>query len=693
MSQKKNSLLVLLLLAGFSLLFSGLMKQETAKELFEKALYLEETKGELEQAIEIYTRVVKEFPDERATAAKAQFHIGLCFEKLGHSEAVKAYELVLKNYADQPEQVSAARARLAELREKKPAGMRMVRLLPPEVFLDCQYLSPDGSKVVGVDFSVGQNIAVFDIATGQQELITHFDWGAKSRCTYFPVWSPDGKEIAYSTFSCWGGSDDEAVELKASTLIGESRLIYRNEDGIIWACDWMWDGSAIVTILQNSDKSYTLGLVPAIGGSFKALHNFKKNIETRLSSPASVSPDGRFIVFEDGPQDGDSDIFIITTDGKSLKTLTDHPADDSDPRWSPDGKHIVFLSRRHGGLSLWGVVMKDGRPEAQPFMIEGMQDASLANWTQRGLYYKKLIIMRDVFVMNVDPDDGEPTSMPKNVDYTPSGGNVCPVWSPDGKYLAFASDAVDRPSWGYIVVLPASGGEARKFLIPTDNYWSPGFHDLRWLPDSSGLGFSHRDNKGQYSLFRLKLATGEWKTWPIPVKSWTRIEWSPDGESFLYARQGFAHDESGIIEHNLKTGEERYFYRGLKDQDVFRRLKFSMDYKWLAFEGPKDQIFVVETETGKARKITEKLGSPAWSPDGQNLVALGDFNKNGFPVAVYILPVTDGPEKKLDLGIRFPKGTELFDPDWSPDGTKITFVTRLWKYDTILIENVIPKNK
>ena len=76
---------------------------QTAEELLPKAIQLEEVKGELEQAIEVYQSIVKEFPDNRPVAAKAYFHMGRCYEKLGNQEAQKAYTMVISNYADQEE--------------------------------------------------------------------------------------------------------------------------------------------------------------------------------------------------------------------------------------------------------------------------------------------------------------------------------------------------------------------------------------------------------------------------------------------------------------------------------------------------------------------------------------------------------------------------------------------------------------
>ncbi len=68
------------ILAFSLILFSYDSFTQTAEELFPKAIQLEEVNGELEQAIEVYQTIVKDFSDNKPIAAKAQFHIGLCYE-------------------------------------------------------------------------------------------------------------------------------------------------------------------------------------------------------------------------------------------------------------------------------------------------------------------------------------------------------------------------------------------------------------------------------------------------------------------------------------------------------------------------------------------------------------------------------------------------------------------------------------
>ena len=86
-------------------------------------------------------------------------------------------------------------------------------------------------------------------------------------------------------------------------------------------------------------------------------------------------------------------IYVMDTDGGKLQNLTNNPADDDGPSWSPDGKHIAFVSDRDGGR-FWGI-----------------------------------------FVMNANGSN--PRNLTKDgddlhIDFDPS-------WSPNGKHIAFAS--------------------------------------------------------------------------------------------------------------------------------------------------------------------------------------------------------------------------------------------------------------
>ncbi len=133
-----------------------------AKLDFEKALVLEEVEGRLEEAITLYQKIVSEAQDD-ALAAQAQLHIGTCYEKLGREEAREAYERVLRDYAEQVEHVSVARARLAALEESSTPGEPSGLVVRQVWDRPATAVSPDGRYVV---LQRQDSLRVHDLRTG-----------------------------------------------------------------------------------------------------------------------------------------------------------------------------------------------------------------------------------------------------------------------------------------------------------------------------------------------------------------------------------------------------------------------------------------------------------------------------------------------------------------------------------------------
>jgi tetratricopeptide (TPR) repeat protein len=106
--------ITIILLLAFAVLASA-AQTKPASVLLQEGLYAEEIEGDLEAAIKVYERVLKEFPRNRPVAAKALLHIGLSYEKLGKQEAQKAYQRVVQEFADQQKIAAEARTRLSRL--------------------------------------------------------------------------------------------------------------------------------------------------------------------------------------------------------------------------------------------------------------------------------------------------------------------------------------------------------------------------------------------------------------------------------------------------------------------------------------------------------------------------------------------------------------------------------------------------
>jgi Tol biopolymer transport system component len=690
---------ILLVAAAFLFLGWATVSQQNARDLFQKALSKERAEGDLKGAIVLYQEAL-DSAKEQSLAAQAQLRIGMCYEKLGNAEAVKAYEAVLSRFPKEAEVVAEARARLTALRKEEPAGLTMSRLLPPEVYLECPVLSSDGTKVLGIDFSKGQNVAVYDFAAGKKEFITNYDWDLPSLWTYAPIWSSDGQDVFYSA-GPWKASI--AQELWTSNLSGKSRLLYKNPHGAVASCDGLPDGSAVVAILEHKDGTFGLGLVSVKEGNLRELYPLKMTFNANrgpdlATMGASADAYGRFIAFSDGPADRGRDILIIAAEGGSPVVLTDHPADDKEPRWAPDGRHIVFLSNRHGNWALWGIAVRDGKPDGAPILImEGMQDAQLASWTKKGLISRTEALVRDVYTLEIDPLNHKTLGKPRPLDFTPSEIWYSSSWSPDGKYLSLLSFMRTGPTFeSSTVLLPLPGGKARKFK--NTPFLDSRGANFEWLPDASAIGFVFIDQEKGFHFARLDSDTGEWKTRPIPAGGLSKLDsniaWSGDGKSFYYRKGSENGSAPAIIAHNLETGEERCIFRTGTDQPLPGGLKISRDYKRLAM-GSRGEVVLVDINTGHAERLEygqkQKLSMPAWSPDGKFLVAVGNSGPEEYANELFIVSLADGQVRSLDISRHLPRGTQVYKPDWSPDGGKIVFNTWMNKIEVNLIQNLIPK--
>src|SRR5215831_13685853 len=154
--------------------FAVAQKDDQAEVLMQAAHQKQLVEGQLEEAIQLYKRIVQEHSGNHAVAAQALLEIGQCYEKLGNTEARKAYERLLRDYGDQNEAAAQARARLAALSGNTPSGgsQLVARRVwaGPDVHV-MGSLSPDGRYLSCVDGATG-DIALRDLATGKMRRLT-----------------------------------------------------------------------------------------------------------------------------------------------------------------------------------------------------------------------------------------------------------------------------------------------------------------------------------------------------------------------------------------------------------------------------------------------------------------------------------------------------------------------------------------
>ena len=106
---------ILLLLSTATLLAAApAARAESASDLMEQGIYSEETKGDLDSAVQLYKRVIAQARTDQALAAQAQYHLGLCYYKQqNYTDANTAFETLVKDYPDQKDMVALARKYLA----------------------------------------------------------------------------------------------------------------------------------------------------------------------------------------------------------------------------------------------------------------------------------------------------------------------------------------------------------------------------------------------------------------------------------------------------------------------------------------------------------------------------------------------------------------------------------------------------
>jgi Tol biopolymer transport system component len=288
-----------------------------------------------------------------------------------------------------------------------------------------------------------------------------------------------------------------------------------------------------------------------------------------LSPRSSAAGNGQIAFVSD--RDGNPEIYVIHTDGTSATRLTDNPAGDYDPAWSPDGTRIAFYSERDGNAEIY------------------VMNANGSNLTRL-------------------------TNNPAN-DYAPA-------WSPDGKQIAFHSHRYLGA--GRIFVMNIGGSGVRRLTDPAWDDWSPA-----WSPDGTQIVFnSSRFNKRDIWLMNAD-GSGMKNLTRNPADDWWP-DWSPDGTHIVFhsARDG------NFEIYSIKTdGSEvtRLTDHPASDYDPV----WSPDGKQIAFTsdrcGNRD-IWLMNADGAEVAKLTRHPAhdwAPAWRPEGTKpVVKLIDESKN-----------------------------------------------------------------
>ena len=716
MKQKKSVVFGIFLLVGVSFLFSDLIQQESAKELFEKALYLEETKGNLEKAIELYERIAMEFPDERATAAKALFHIGVCYEKLGLEKARKAFQKVVEDYPDQVEIAGMAREKLATFTraqakaQKEDLGLKIQLIWSGQNAGILGGISPDGKYLTTTDWYTG-DLAVRDLTTGKDRRLTNKgSWMKSEEFALFSKWSPDGKQIVYN----WYNQKSNNFDLYTVNLEKpEPKILYENKiktneglDAYVHPFDWHPNGKQVLIGYYKGDGLFVVGYLSVEDGDLQVLKTFKGIYTNNVPWGFLISPDGSTIAYDHQweKDPNNRDIFLLSADGTEQR-LVNHPSLDYVFDWTSDGKYLLFGSERTGTRGAWIVRVEDGKAVGDPELVRPASGPvyPIGCTRENQFYFAYNKQLNDVYVAEIDPNSGQVLTAPTREIRHYEGHNAYPDYSSDGKYLAYISIRSTLPMGsGTICIYSLEDKNIQEFHLRSGDLSYP-----QWHPDGRAISLEGPDGKGGKGIYLFDVESEE-------VSPLVQIEedetiyshkWSIDGNTLFYTNGKFRGDKIyRIYTHDMRTGLEKELPGTPDDAHDF---DVSPDGKSLVFlnRGKRRSLRIIPVEGGESQELYnfETEGpftiKPTWSADGKYIfLALPTDSpenieqmRSGTPDEwdMWRISSKDGQRQKLDMNMARFRHMSVH-----PDSRHIAFSSygRAINFPEIwVMENFLPK--
>jgi Tol biopolymer transport system component len=201
----------------------------------------------------------------------------------------------------------------------------------------------------------------------------------------------------------------------------------------------------------------------------------------------TISADGKWLYY-DSNLPGNADLFRVPAAGGDPEQLTTDRADDFAPDPSPDGQEIAFHSWRSGSRDIY-VMRLDGGGIQQITNTPKIQEG-LARWSPDGqaLVFTQIASPFGVWVARRDKSGhwGEPRQLLNH--------GFFPLWSPDGKYIAFGNSIFG----GVLEMIPVDSGPER-----TLTQAEGGFAWLVW-PKNGPIYYSVHDSRGNSSIWTVE---------------------------------------------------------------------------------------------------------------------------------------------------------------------------------------------
>jgi Tol biopolymer transport system component/DNA-binding winged helix-turn-helix (wHTH) protein len=391
----------------------------------------------------------------------------------------------------------------------------------------------------------------------------------------------------------------------------------------------------------------------------------------------AFSPDGNKIAFVwNGENGGRQSVYVKVIGTENPVRLTSGPGDDYSPVWSPDGRFLAFLRSAENGQGLY-IIPSIGGPERKVASRSGVADNSSrmsVTWSPDG----KQLVFTDgkstqspssLFSLNLETLAVQRITTP-----APSwDGDYSPVFSPDGKRIAFIRDV--EASLRDVYILPADGGEPTR--LTSDNRQVSG---LAWSSDGTSVIFSS-DRRGKFALWRVAASGGAPERLPVGTEGASYPAIAPKGDRLAYAQTSA---QWSIMRVVLDTAGKAKTTRLLSSTEQDSAPRYSPDGTRIAFQSWRSgtqEIWVCASSGSGPVQLTSfngpLTGSPSWSPDGQQIAF--DSRPEGRS-HIYVVSVDGGVPQKVTSGDQ----NDIL-PTWSRDMKSIYFASNrsgawdIWK--------------
>ena len=531
--------------------------------------------------------------------------------------------------------------------------------------------SPDGRYLSFVD--TAGNLAVRDLARGTSRALTSSAGGPPpGQFAYFSVFSRDSQQIAYAWFN-----EDGFYELRIVAMDGSApRTIFRNrEAGFVQPTAFLPEDDQILTLLFRRDNVSQIALVSTADGSARVL----RSLDWFYPKKIDVSPDGRFVVYDSIPS-GESaarDIHLLAVDGSTHGVLTDSPANDLFPLWTPDSKSVVFGSDREGTMDAWIVPVRDGRRAGEAKLVarrlgRALPMAFTSDWI---LFYGLRAGRTDVYLARFDASKGMLDSGASALASRFAGGNRNPEWSPGGRFLAYLS-RVGTENYGQehraVTVRDVESGN-ETLHTPSLAF----IERIRWAPDGSSLLLSGGDAQGRSGLFVMDLETGE-ATQAIVERTGEyqglHGDWSADGARIFFA-QRTGPERFSLRAHSLASGLREDVYHPPAGKAIIRSLRRASGTNRLAFvlaagqDGVTQSVEVVDVDRNSSTAILRSqygdISGVEWIANDEKLLISAESASGS---SLWVATVGGREPVLLDAPWKRPGPVRI-----SPDGNMLAF--------------------